>query len=93
MPSILKKLRGIDLYGRPVNLRFDENDYFKTKCGLYSTLVLFTVTMIIFGFEFFNMVRGKVKGVSSEILHMTKDHFSKSQKWSDNFVFGYAFDS
>lgn len=91
MPSILHKLRAIDLYGRPVNLRFEENDYFKTNFGFYSTVFLFLTTLAVFGVEFYNVLRGEVIGITTQYVPFDRQRLI-DENWKDNLIAGFAFE-
>ncbi len=73
-----------------MNLRFGNNDVFKTKCGFWSSMILFLVIACICLREIFSVLSEEVIGVKQERAHLEKDFFEKNNK-VESFTFGYAF--
>ena len=43
--DIFKK---IDIYGKRITLRFDGEEYFKTRCGAFATIILALSIIVVF---------------------------------------------
>ena len=57
-------LKNIDLFGRPVNLRFNDSDKFQTHCGGCATLLMGLTITTIFLVNLSDIIRGKVDTVN-----------------------------
>ena len=74
MAGCKRFLKGIDLFGRRVNLRFKGRDKFKTQCGGCSTLVMFLTLTIIFSLGVYDVVMGELESFNSMILNIDEAH-------------------
>lgn len=59
-----EQLKRIDLFGKRVNLRFQNNDFFKTYCGAFATIAMFFTLIVIFGLKTIDIMNGKIDKLS-----------------------------
>lgn len=86
------KLRKIDLYGRKVTLRFDEDSNFKTKCGCFSTLVLFITAGVMFTYEMISIFKGEITDISDFTTRLNPSQLRKAN-WEDTLLVGVGLDT
>lgn len=90
--SMTDKLRKIDLYGRKVTLRFDEDSKFKTKCGCFSTLVLFITAGFMFFYEMISIFKGEITDISDFVTSLNPSQLRKDN-WEDTLLVGVGLDT
>lgn len=89
----------IDIFGKRVNLRFQGDDYYKTRCGAVATIVMFLVLIGIFTLSALDIMKGKILSLNylqthdngfehtdleDSKLYMRVDHVMEYQ------IFGFA---
>lgn len=86
----------IDIYGKRITLRFDGEEYFKTRCGACATIVLALSLIIVFSINAFSIYEGKI----ASFTYMIRNNFSEEERnqrgkyFGSKFeTFGFAFDN
>lgn len=80
-PSKFGFLKLIDQFGRPVNLRFNGADKFKTYCGACATIIMFMALFIIFILNVNDIILGKIDSFNYMIRNT--HHESANRKTKD----------
>lgn len=75
-----EQLKIIDLFGKRVNLRFQNNDYFKTYCGAFATITMFLALLVIFGLQTIDIINGKIDKLSYMIKSYDLEEMKNSNK-------------
>ena len=90
MPSC--PIKKIDLFGRPVNLRYQGEDKFKTNCGAVATIVMGLTLLVIFIVNVNDIAKGKIASFNYMIrnshttMHKKKNHRQSLQQE----IFGFG---
>ena len=88
---MLKNLfKRIDIFGKTVNLRYQEQELFKTTCGACATLTLILIMLTYLVFESFTIINGKGMIIDYIKKDFDEDISYKNFTVVEKQVFGFA---
>jgi nitrogen fixation protein FixH len=65
-------LKAIDIYGKRITLRFDGEEYFKTRCGAFATILLALSILVVFVLNAVSIYQGKI----ASFTYMIRNNFN-----------------
>ena len=86
-------LKLIDLFGKRVNLRFQGDDYYKTYCGAFATIIMFVSLIGLFTISAVDIVRGKIDKMNYLIKNTEQNTTSSKHFTIAKETFGFAIES
>lgn len=75
-------LKKPDLFGRRVNLLYEQRNYFKTYCGAFSTIILVMGLLVIATMELIKLYNQEI-----QTLKYYETHRNEAELWDNEHVF------